>query len=208
MILISAAVTILLYVISPLSGLKPWSTRYLVGLLIAIPAVLWPLWRGAGFDDLELPLRIFAKLMMAFKRGMLLLISTAILVGTFATFSSLPSVEADNQQQEALVHDLLRIGATHIYGAYWTCYRLMFQSQEQIISSIPNGLHEPGNNRYIPYIPIVNADPRAAYLFHEGSVDAIAFAKKIALSSKHYRQFIFDGYVVYQPEIPASGLSP
>jgi len=40
MILLSAAITLYLYVRSPLSGLRPWSTRYLVGLLIATPAVL------------------------------------------------------------------------------------------------------------------------------------------------------------------------
>jgi hypothetical protein len=43
MILMSATLTLALYVESPLSGLKPYSTRYLVGLLIALPAVLWPL---------------------------------------------------------------------------------------------------------------------------------------------------------------------
>ncbi len=46
MLLLSAAITIALFVTSPTAAVRPWSTRYLVGLLIALPAVLWPLWQG------------------------------------------------------------------------------------------------------------------------------------------------------------------
>ena len=197
MILFSAVLTLSLYVISPLSALKPWSTRYLVGLLIAVPAVLWPLW--TGFLKLSSP-KLFTRLLMVFKKGLLVIISLAILAGTVFTFASLPGVEADNQQQEALIQDLLRIGATRVYGEYWTCYRLMFQIQEGIICAIPYGLLAPGSDRYYPYYEIVNADPHAAYMFPEGSPDAIAFAKKIANSQQPYQRFDFDGYVVYQPE--------
>ena len=198
LILLSAAITLYLYVSSPLSGLKPWSTRYLVGLLIATPAVLWPIWHGAGLENFRLPSH--AKILAVFSRGILALIVVAILAGTVATFVSLPSVEADNQRQKALVHDLLRIGETRVYSGYWTGgYRLVFQSQERIISAVPPGLVEPGSNRYEAYVPIVAADSRAAYIFQENSPDAIAFAKNIAHSKKHYHRYDFDGYVVYQP---------
>ena len=46
MLLLSAATTILLFVTNPVAAVRPWSTRYLIGLLIALPAVLWPLWHG------------------------------------------------------------------------------------------------------------------------------------------------------------------
>ena len=49
MVLFGAGLTLLFYVSSPLSGLEPWNTRYLVGLLIAVPAVLWPLMRADKF---------------------------------------------------------------------------------------------------------------------------------------------------------------
>jgi hypothetical protein len=200
MILFCAGVTLLLYISSPLSGLKPYSTRYLVGLLIAVPAVLWPIWKGAGFDDFKLPSYTGAKLMMAFKRSVLVLISLAILAGTVVTFASIPSLEAIDQQQEALVQDLLRIGATRVYVQYWTGYLLMFQSQERIICAIPGGLSAPGSERYYPYYGIVSADPHAVHIFPEGSPDAAAFAKKIARSKQHYQRFDFDGFVVYRPE--------
>ncbi len=141
-----------------------------------------------------------AKILVVFSRGILALLVVAILAGTVTTFVSLPSVEADNQRQEALVHDLLRIGETRVYSGYWTGgYRLVFQSQERIISAVPPGLVEPGDNRYEAYVPIVAADPRAAYIFLENSPDAIAFAKNIAHSHKRYHRYDFDGYVVYQP---------
>ena len=198
MILFAAGLTLLLYVISPLSALEPESTRYLVGLLITVPAVLWPLW--IGFDNLKLSLRKSTRLFMAFKKGIIVLISLAILSGTVATFTSLPSVEADNQQQEALISNLLHIGATRVWVEYWTCFRMMFQSQERIICAIPYGLIAQGSDRYYPYYVIVNADPNAVHMFPEGSPDAIAFAKKIANSKQHYQRFDFNGYVVYKPE--------
>ncbi|HEY6286139.1 MAG TPA: hypothetical protein VIX20_10790 [Ktedonobacteraceae bacterium] len=200
MILMSAALTLALYVESPLSGLKPYSTRYLVGLLIAIPAVLWPLWRGAGLEKVILLPQVMTKHTVYIKGGMLLLIAVTILAGTVATFTKLPAIEADNQQQEALVHDLLRIGATHVYTDYWTGYRVMIQSQEQIICAIPPILYFYGNeDRYAPYRTIVSSDPRAAYLFTLDASVVKEFTRQIAHLSKHYKQFVFDGYVVFQP---------
>jgi hypothetical protein len=203
LLLLCATMTLMFYVSSPLSGLKPWSTRYLVGLLIATPAVLWPVWHFAGLEHFRLPSR--AKLQAVFGRGVLAVVAAAILAGTIAMFLALPGVEADNQHQEGLVQNLLRIHATHVWSGYWTAgYRLVFQSQERIISAVPGGLTEPGGNRYEPYVPIVASDPRAAYVFQEGSTDALNFAKKIAHSKTHYKRYDFDGYVVYQPILPSS----
>src|SRR5947209_14280255 len=58
-LLCSAGLTLMLFALSPLAAEKPWSTRYLIGLLIVTPAVIWPLWssvvrasrRGAGGVD-------------------------------------------------------------------------------------------------------------------------------------------------------------
>jgi hypothetical protein len=199
MILMSAILTLALYVESPLSGLKPYSTRYLVGLLIALPAVLWPLWKGAGLEKVLVLPRVMTKRTVYFKRGMLLLIAVTIIIGTVATFTTIPAIEADNQQQEALMHDLLRIGATHVYTDYWTGYRLMFQSQEQIICAIPPMLLVYGRERYAPYRKIVSSDPRAAYMFTLNAPVIREFTRQIAHSSTHYKQFVFEGYVVFQP---------
>ncbi|HLL77884.1 MAG TPA: hypothetical protein VKT25_00175 [Ktedonobacteraceae bacterium] len=198
MILMCAVLTLLFYISSPLSALKPWSTRYLVGLLVALPAILWPLWSAMGFEKFELPSR--ARLLALANRAMLVVVANVILAGTVASFTAMPGVEADNQQQQALVQGLLSIGATRVYSGYWTGgYRLVFQSQERIISAVPPGLSEPGGNRYAAYVPVVKADPHAAYVFAANSPDALAFAKKIAHSQTKYRRYTFSIYVVYQP---------
>jgi len=43
------------------------------------------------------------------------------------------------------------------------------------------------------------ADPRAVYLFTVGESAARDFANQAAHSRTHYKQFIFDGYMVFQP---------
>lgn len=199
MVLASAILTLALYIDSPLSALKPWSTRYLVGLLIVVPAVLWPLWKGAGIEKTLFSSRATSKLVVTLKRGIFLLVVMAILAGTVSTFISIPSIETENQHEEALVHDLLRIGATRLYAEYWIGYRLMFQSQEQIICAVPPMLLAAGPDRYRPYIAMVKADPQAGYLFTVGEPAAKDFASQIAHSHRHYRQFTFDGYIVFQP---------
>lgn len=198
MLLMSAVLTLALFVESPLSAIKPWSTRYLVGLLIVLPAILWPLWKGAGFEKAILP-RAATKLTVYIQRAILLLVVMAILAGTVSTFISIPGVEAENQHEEALVHDLQRIGATRLYAEYWIGYRLMFQSQEQIICAVPASLAVVGSERYLPYSSIVKTDPRAAYLFTVGEPVVRDFANQAAHSRTHYQQFIFDGYIVFQP---------
>jgi len=75
----------------------------------------------------------------------------------------------------------------------------MFQSQEQIICAVPPKLLAAGPDRYGPYIAIVKADPQAGYLFTVGEPAARDFASQIAHSHSHYRQFTFDGYIVFQP---------
>src|SRR5262249_26021929 len=51
MLLSTAAITILLYVMSPVAAFAPWPTsRYLVGQLVSIPAIIWPLWNGWWAD--------------------------------------------------------------------------------------------------------------------------------------------------------------
>ncbi len=44
-----AGLTLLCFVLSPAPATEPWSTRrYLVGLVVALPALLWPVWQAAG----------------------------------------------------------------------------------------------------------------------------------------------------------------
>jgi hypothetical protein len=53
----------------------------------------------------------------------------------------------------------------------------------------------------MPYHDLVMSDPRASYVFHLGSPQASALARRAATSRSYrrkYRRLIFAGYVVYK----------
>lgn len=234
-LLLAAAMTFFLYVISPDAALFPIPTsRYLIGLLIAIPAVLWPLWQGAnvvkplvlGRSKRHVVTLHYAQLSFFARRGVIVLIGMVLFIGTQSIFTGIPAAppveqqwgpfalqvndqhldlaaaRAFDSQQEALVQDLLKIHATHIYSDYWTCNRLIFSSQERIICSVQDDGLYSGQNRYTPYFYIVTSDHRSSHVYQLGSPQAKLFAPIAARSRGGYRRYIFDGYVVYQPVRP------
>ena len=297
MLLLSAVLTIFLFITSPTAAVRPWSTRYLVGLLIALPAVLWPLWQGVkttvqkydgrpqggssqpeydgcpqgGSSQPEYdgrpqggssqpendgrpqggssqpendgrpqgasstPPRLdedgrpqgappihptspvptmygsahgvarpssSGRFALALRSSLVLLIGVVFLIGTIAIFALVPDVQALNQQDNVLVHDLSLVGVTHMYSDYWTCDRLIFLTQEHIICGVVNDATTgPGLNRYTPYYNEVQADPHSAYIFVVGSSYASAFELRIAANPARYHKLLFDGYVVYVPVV-------
>ncbi len=200
MLLISAGLTIVLYVASPLAALYPFTAfRYLTCVLIATPAVLWPLWMG--IRKLEIPPIMRAKAMFILKGSTLLFIGVTFLLGTVRTFQEIPAAQAAHDSEDILVRDLLNNGAKHIYSDYWTCNRLIFHSQEQIICSVLTEQLKPGFNRYTPYVPVVKAAPHPAYVFALGSPFATTFEQHMR-SQHHYQRHTSRGYVIYQEDSP------
>ena len=122
-----------------------------------------------------------------------------LLLGAIGTFNNIPTVQSIEQRQEGLISNLLHIGSRDIISEYWTCNRIIFQSNERIICSVVDERLRPGYNRYEPYYYIVQKDAHASFVFPLGSPEAAYFARRVAHSSKRYHRFVFDGYVVYQP---------
>ena len=216
MLLSSAALTLYLYISSPISAAFPTNSRYLVGLLISTPALIWPLWdqfgensvtsQGSHPDNNEsqqhkrfaFPISM-TTLNVAIKRSILALIGILLLVATINAFLEIPTVRAYNQQQDALIHKLSQLKISHFYTEYWTCDNNVFLSQEHIIcTSIDNALL-PHYNRYLPYVSIIKSDPNSAYVFPLGASQINPLVKKIAHSAIKYQRLIFDGYVIYRP---------
>ena len=198
MLLVSAALTIVSYMLSPVSAIIPDITsRYLICLLIAVPAVLWPLWSGNS--------RLMAlsgwreKALLVLKVGLLVLVATTFLLGTVRTFASVAAAEAAYNQEGALVQDLLHVGATRIYSEYWTCNRLTFRSQEQIVCSVLDEHLKPGFDRYLPYRSIVRTAAHPAYMFPLHSQESLVVQREL-LTKGHYRHYVFEGYDVYQSD--------
>jgi hypothetical protein len=199
MLLAGAAMTLALYTLSPSAALLPGlASRYLVCLLIATPAILWPLWHG--ISTLKTPPVKRATGMLIFRGGALLFIASTFLLGMTGTFADVPNAQAAYKGQDALIQDLLGIGATRIYSEYWTCNRLIFQSRERIICSVLDEHLEPGMDRYMPYRAIVTTAAHPTYVFPLYSKQAATIAGELPSAHIPYRRYFFESYVVYQTD--------
>ncbi len=193
--LVAVTVTLALYFMSPLVALKPWSTRYLVGVLIATPALIWPLWHEVASDNHSSSAR---KLFLS--RGKvcaLLLIASVLVISTIQMIGTIPDAMAYEQNDMSFIQSLEHIGVKNFYASYWTCYRLMFISKEQLICAGRNQNLEPFDNRYTPYYTIVSNDAHAAYVYAPADPDDLYFAQKLHQLGIRYRDFRINGYHVY-----------
>src|SRR2546421_3546761 len=210
MVVGSVVLTLIAYANSSAAGLDPvyangsaagldseGAARYLNGLSIAMPVILWPLWRTRQLFKPAL-LALSTKIS---RYALLLIIALSFVLGWVQTLDLIPVAQRENRHDTALVQDLLKMGVTHIYTDYWTCDRVAFESTERIICSVVDERLQYGRNRYTPYTPIVKADPKAAWVFPLDSQQAHAFAKKAFATHHPYRSRIKDGYVIYQPQI-------
>lgn len=197
MLLVSVILTLVLYLKSPKSAVPPVNSyRYLLYALIAAPAILWPLWNGLRPAHIQSSKRLNISIVL--RGGLLLLIFLTFISGTLRTFANIPGAQVAYQQEGALVQDLLKIHATRIYSEYWTCNRLTFRSREQIICSVLDDQLKPGFDRYLPYRSIVRAAPHPTYVFPLGSKPADVLKHQMQTSSTKYREYTFEGYLVYQ----------
>lgn len=206
-LLISAAIFFVQFALSPVAAVFPSNARYLTGLLVSTPAVIAPLW--STWREHELPSIAAAnndlrwanadRLRLLAGRAILLLAGLVLLWGSISIFGDIPTVQASSQQEDALMHDLLRIHATHIYTDYWTCYRLAFDSNEAITCVVVNQYLNRDHDRYPGYDAPVQSDPHAAYVFLPTALQIPAVEQMAARTGKHLQRFTFDGYVIFQP---------
>ncbi|HEU5227783.1 MAG TPA: hypothetical protein VFU49_08215 [Ktedonobacteraceae bacterium] len=201
MLLISAAGTMLAYVTSPNPATVPTPTsRYLTCLLIALPAVLWPLWNGlrTSLKTVHWPLSM-ARLSKLVQASVLLLFLVVSGVGTYRTFQDIPTAQNFYTAQNDMVQHLLDIGATRFYSEYWTCNRLIFQSDEKLICSSLSEHLTPGFDRYLPYRAAVRATRNPAYVFPKNSPQQAAMDARIQAHTldQAYQRQEFHDYVIY-----------
>ncbi len=196
MVLGSAGLTLLAYVLSPAPALFPTtSARYLVGLLVALPTILTPLWRHIS-TIASAPSRRTV-LITIIRYSLFALIGCMLAAGTLSAFQQTSAVQAQNQQRKLLIADLLRLHATRIYSDYWTCDDIIFQTNERIICSVIDENFQSGSDRYVPYYSIVQHDPHAAYVFHANSPQA-SFMRKVPDASKFHIIPIASGYLLFE----------
>jgi hypothetical protein len=195
-LVLAVTLTIVMYALSPISGLRPWSTRYLTCLLVATPALLAPLW---GRNTLSQRLGGFLGML---RRVFLALILLSLLASTALIARIVPPAVAYNQNEHQLISDLLSRHITRVYSEYWTCGLIMFKSQEKIICAVVRFDMSVLHNRYRPYVETVEADPNASYIFPLGNAYALYvknFTGELVHSPLKYQRFVFDNYVVFVP---------
>jgi hypothetical protein len=208
-LLSSAGIVLAVYSVSEAPQFLPVShARYLVGLLIVTPAIIWPLWHFANSmkpyweKETTEQKQALTNVRILINRGLLFSIGVLFLLGTLSAFAELPTTQIANQQQDALIANLERIGATRIFTDYWSCDRIAFVSQEKIICAVLDNNLQPSHNRYPQYYTIVRADSNSAYVYPLDLLNkdkTSIIIKKSNILNRHYRRYEFDGYVVYQP---------
>ncbi len=195
-LLCSALLTVLLYVPGTATNWPGSHARYIIGLLIVTPVVLWPLWHSARMLAREACGLVRARSIAS--ALILTFIGIAYLAGTFIVFSEVPTAHAYNQQDQAMISRLESIGATHIYGGYWTCNRLIFLSNEHIICGVVAPGLQPSHNRYLPYYTTVKADPHSTYVFALSEYKVVV-QHWVEQHPAKYHVMLFEGFYIVQP---------
>ncbi|BCL81612.1 hypothetical protein ccbrp13_40770 [Ktedonobacteria bacterium brp13] len=201
-LLLSALLTLLVYAVSSNPAVSPdFGSRYLSNMLVATPALLWPLWNGLRRNSSSVTLLKKINTGMLIRVLGLLLIAGMFIKGTVEVIRVLPASQAAYVQEDTLIHNLEAIGATHIYTDYWTCYRMAFQSQEHIVcANLDDSLKLQGSvdNRYMPYVTMVRNSTRPAFVFSSGSAQDKFMLQQLSLLKARYIEHSFDGYHIYQ----------
>jgi hypothetical protein len=203
MVLVCALGTLLLYLTSAASANTPGPTnRYLIGMLVSIPTVLWPLWKGIR------PLHVSDNwkriTVQVLRVGLLALILGMFIYGTcFIFVTEVPAAQVTYRQQIEVVERLESLNARYVYSEYWTCNNLTFLSDEKIICSALDSNLNLGKNRYLPYQTMVAAAAHPTYIFPDGSPQVHSFEQAIAQKKFQttYQRILIDGYTIYSPQI-------
>jgi hypothetical protein len=199
MLLLGGGLTLAIYVISP-AAIPPGHTRYLIGMNIALPALICPLWSAgrAAYRDTVVPRRLW-RLRAAGYWGCLGLVMLALMGGVVSTYTLAPATHTQYEADQTLIRDLEQLGVRHMYTDYWTCYKVAFLTREQVTCDVLGDMLEQGNNRYPPYVATVQADPSATYVFLADSSQAAAFLRQIGTPEARFIRLYMDGYVLFLP---------
>ncbi|MFJ8580611.1 ArnT family glycosyltransferase [Micromonospora sp. NPDC093277] len=168
-LVVGAALTLLAYVHSALSATDPLgNARYLSVLQISLPVVLWPLWLAAA-RAWPAPAGVAARIGGAAAGIVLAAITAATVAATVAFVADAPSIRAEERQARELADTVRRAGLHEVYGNYWTCNRMIFNTGEAVVCGVLDGDLTPGQNRYPAYWRRVGRAERPGYVFEAGS---------------------------------------
>lgn len=202
-LIVGAALTLLSYVRSPLAAASPLANaRYLSVLQLSLPAVLWPLW-VAAVACWRGTVGALGRLTGALATAVLAALAATMLVVTvlFATTGTAASRTEERQARE-LAAALRADGPHEVYGDYWTCNRLIFNTDETVVCGVLDGDLSPGQNRYRPYWRQVGRAARPGYVVEVDSPMDRRLRRLLADRPDAAPVREVGGYRVYHPDTP------
>lgn len=173
------------------------SSRYLIFLLLAVPAVLWPLWQNLNHvrERIKLGQR-FVVSRFVLSTLLLTALVASYLTGIAGIIATLPADQSAYDHVNTLIATLLAHRITRFYSDYDTCSPLILQSDERLICSVLDDQLQPGMNRYDYYVAQVALAPHPAYLFPVNSSADQTLAHTIGKNS-HYQHIALEGDSLY-----------
>lgn len=204
----AAVLTLVSYARSAAAGQTPVeSARYLHGLLISLPALLWPLWiagtghrpgSGSGSGVRNVGLRVAGGTVLA---GFL---ATA-LFATTALIAHSPAYADQADRHRQLVAALRDLGVRHMYSDYWTCNLTTFATREEIVCAVladtqqPGEELRPGLDRYRAYPERVAAADDPVYVQVADTDRDRSTAAWLTAAGIRYETATVAGYHIYRP---------
>lgn len=195
-----AGLTLLGYVRSSLAATGPLeNARYLSVLQISLPAVLWPLWLAAA-ASWRGAVGAAGRLAGALATAVLAALTASALVATGLLITDSGDIRAEERQARAVAAALRRDGPHEVYGDYWTCNRLIFNTSEEVICAVLDDDLTPGRKRYRAYWQQVGRADQPGYVFEAGSRADRRLAALLEQRAIPTTVIEVGGYRVYHPE--------
>ncbi|MET8549494.1 hypothetical protein [Micromonospora zamorensis] len=198
-----AALTLLSYVRSPLAATSPLdNARYLSVLQLSLPAVLWPLW-VAAVACWQGTVGALGRLTGALSTAVLAaLTATTVVITVLFAATDTGASRTEERGARELAAALRADGPHEVYGDYWTCNRLIFNTDETVVCGVIDGDLSPGQNRYRPYWRRVGRAERPGYVVEVDSPMDRRLRRLLADRADTALVREVGGYRVYHPDTP------
>ncbi|HEX5596264.1 MAG TPA: hypothetical protein VFX61_09650 [Micromonosporaceae bacterium] len=198
---VAGVLTVIGYARSPAAALTPIaSARYLSILQISLPAVLWPLWLAAGWWRRR-TYTLFRRAGGAVAAAVLVALSGIMVFATAAQIANIRPVRDEERRARALATSVQAAGIRYVYGDYWICNRLIFNTGERVICAVLGDDLRPGQDRYAPYPSQVHAADRPAFIFGADSAPDRAFQDYLRQHDITAELTETGGYRIYRPRV-------
>ncbi len=204
LLILAAFLTIILYIKGGATNIDAFNgSRYLLIVWISTPAALWPLWRGI------IQIRHLQKLRLAltaWRIGIIFMIFLVLCISTWNIFSGVASAQQTRQTTVLLTQKLENLHITRFFSEYWTCYPLIFASQEKLICTDTWANLKHGYDRYGPYRDAVTHANNPAFVYAVDSANLSDLMRALKATRTPYHLEIYVGYVIVQPVYAVPGV--